>query len=41
MCLECITFTGHVVLAGSGEASAAMAVDGCYPELVPALGSQV
>lgn len=43
LCLECarITFTGHVVLAGCGEASAAMAVDGCYPELVPALRSQV
>lgn len=42
-CLECarITFAGHVVLAGCGEASAAMAVDGCYPELVPALRSQV
>lgn len=37
----CITFAGHVVLAGCGEASAAMAVDGCDPELVPALRSQV
>lgn len=36
-----VTFTGHVVLAGSGEASAAVAVDGRYPELVPALRSQV
>lgn len=43
MCLECarITLSGHVVLAGCGEASAAMAVDGRYPELVPALRSQV
>lgn len=37
----CITFTGDVVLAGCGEASAAVAVDGCYSELVPALRSQV
>lgn len=29
------------MLAGRGEASAAMAVDGCDPELVPALRSQV
>lgn len=38
---EDVTFAGHVVLAGCGEASAAMAVDGCYPELVPALRSKL
>lgn len=29
------------MLAGRGEASAAVAVDGRHPELVPALGPQV
>ncbi len=37
----CVTFTGDVVFAGCGEASAAVAVDGCYSELVPALRSQI
>lgn len=43
MCLGCVctTFTGDVVFAGCGEASAAVAVDGCYSELVPALRSQI
>ena len=43
MCLDCVcvTFTGDVVFAGCGEASAAVAVDGCYFELVPALRSQI
>lgn len=36
-----ITFTGDVVLAGCGEASAAVAVDGCNPELIPALRPQI
>lgn len=42
-CLDCVcmTFTGDVMFAGRGEASAAMAVDGCYSELVPALRSQI
>lgn len=36
-----VTSAGDVVLAGRGEASAAVAVDGRHSELVPALGPQV
>lgn len=35
------TFAGDVVFAGRGEASAAVAVDGCHSELIPALGPQI
>lgn len=35
------TFAGDVMFAGRGETSAAVAVDGCYPELVPALRPQI
>lgn len=37
----CVTFTGDVVFAWCCETSAAVAVDGCYSELVPALRSQI
>ena len=37
----CVTFAGDVVSARCGEASAAVAVDGCDSELVPALRSQI
>lgn len=36
-----ITFTGDVVFAGCGKASTAVAVDGCNPELIPALRLQI
>lgn len=38
---DVVTSAGDVVLAGRGEASAAVAVDCRYSELVPALGPQV
>lgn len=36
-----VTFTGDVVFAGCGETSAAVTVDGRYPELIPTLRSQI